>query len=181
MKTKIVYSGKYYVDIGAHVFPTVKYKLIKNRLLKDLRIVNKILFVEPQQATEGDILRVHTRTYLDKLKYGRLSLEEALTLELPYSKQLVESSILCCGGTIRAVEAAIEDRLGIHLGGGFHHAFPDHGEGFCVLNDIAVAIKNDIVNPLSHLRVLAAGQVKILVCSTALNGQPGGSQGVVQE
>ncbi len=140
MKTKIVYSDKYYIDIGAHVFPTIKYKLIKKRLLGDLSIVNRITFVEPEIAHEKDLLRVHTRTYLDKLKYGKLSFEEILTLELPYSKELAEGSMLCCGGTIRDCESAIEDGLGIHLGGGFHHAFPDHGEGFCVLNDIAVGI-----------------------------------------
>lgn len=144
MKTKIVYSDKYHVDIGNHVFPTIKYKLIKNRLLKDLSIVNRITFIEPEKAKLEDLLRVHTRTYLDKLKYGRLSSEEILRLELPYSKDLVESSIFCCGGTIHAVGVALKDGLGIHLGGGFHHAFPDHGEGFCVLNDIGVAIKKAI-------------------------------------
>ena len=141
MKTRIVYTDKYYVDIGAHVFPTVKYRLIKKRLLQDLGIVNKIAFSEPDIASERDILRVHTMVYLDKLKRGKLSLAEIQRLELPYSKKLVESSILCCGGTIRASEIALEDGLGIHLGGGFHHAFPDHGEGFCVLNDIAVAVR----------------------------------------
>lgn len=141
MKTKIVYSDKYYVDIGAHVFPTIKYKLIKKRLLEDLSIINRFNFVEPEMACEKDLLRVHTKAYLDKLKYGKLSIEEVLTLELPYSKKLIESSTLCCGGTIRACEAALEDGLGVHLGGGFHHAFPDHGEGFCVLNDITVGIR----------------------------------------
>ena len=146
MKTKIVYSDKYYVDIGAHVFPTAKYKLIKNKLLKDIELANRILFVEPKPAEEKDILRVHTKEYLDKLKNGTLSYEEILTLELPYSKSLTESAMLCAGGTIAAAEASIEDGLGVHLGGGFHHSFPDHGEGFCVLNDIAIALKKVIDN-----------------------------------
>ena len=144
MKTKIVYSDRYYVDIGTHVFPTVKYKLIKNRLSNDLSIVNKILFVEPKEAQDEDLLRVHTAEYLDKLKYGKLSAQEVLTLELPYSKELARGARLCCGGTISAVDAALDDGIGVHLGGGFHHAFPDHGEGFCVLNDIAVAVKKAI-------------------------------------
>lgn len=144
MKTKIVYSDKYYIDIGTHVFPTIKYRLIKNRLLGDLSLVNKISFVEPQIAGERDILRVHKAEYLDKLKQGSLTPEEILTLELPYSKKLAEGSMLSCGGTILAVETALKDKLGVHLGGGFHHAFPDHGEGFCVLNDIAVAVKKVI-------------------------------------
>jgi len=141
MKTKIVYSNRYYVDIGEHVFPTAKYRLIKDWLLKDLSIVNRIRFVEPEYPKESDLLRVHTRDYIDKLKHGRLTPEEIRTLELPYSKKLVESAIFCCGGTISALKAGLESGLGIHLGGGFHHAFPDHGEGFCVLNDVAVAVK----------------------------------------
>ena len=144
MKTRIVYSDRYYVDIGSHVFPTIKYRLIKSKLLKDLGIVNRIAFIEPEKAEGSDLLRVHTADYLDKLKFGRLSLEETLTLELSYSEELFESALLCCGGTIRAAEIALEDGLGIHLGGGFHHAFPDHGEGFCVLNDIAVAVRKAI-------------------------------------
>lgn len=141
MKTKVFYSDKYYIDIGEHVFPTAKYRLIKEKLLSDPAIANKICFVEPEKPADRDLARAHTEAYLDKLKRGRLSPGEILTLELPYSKELAEGSALCCGGTIGAVEAALDDGLGVHLGGGFHHAFPDHGEGFCVLNDIAVAIK----------------------------------------
>jgi len=141
VKTKIVYSDNYYVDIGTHVFPTEKYRLIKDKLLKDLSIVNKIEFIEPKVASEEDLLRVHTSDYVDKLEYGKLSQEEILTLELPYSKELVLGSVLFCGGTIKAAEISLSDGIGVHLGGGFHHAFSDHGEGFCVLNDIAVAIK----------------------------------------
>jgi acetoin utilization deacetylase AcuC-like enzyme len=65
-----------------------------------------------------------------------------LRLELPYSRELVYASLLCVDGSILASRFALEDRIGIHLGGGFHHAFPDHGEGFCVFNDIAIAIKH---------------------------------------
>jgi len=144
VKTGIVYTDKYYIDIGAHVFPTAKYRLIKKRLSQDLSIVNKIDFVEPDRASDRDILRVHTADYLEKLKRGKLSLGEILTLELPYSKKLVEGAILCSGGTIRASEIALKNGIGIHLGGGFHHAFSDHGEGFCVLNDIAIAIRKII-------------------------------------
>ena len=144
MKTKIVYSDKYYVDIGEHVFPTTKYKLIKKKLQNDLSIVNYITFIEPEAAKEEDVLGVHDSQYIDKLKCGKLSHEEILTLELPYSKELVYGSFLCCGGTIKTVDIALEDGVGLHLGGGFHHAFRDHGEGFCVLNDIAVAIKKKI-------------------------------------
>jgi acetoin utilization deacetylase AcuC-like enzyme len=83
----------------------------------------------------------HDRAYINKLKSGTLSREEIMKMELPFSKQLVEASMLCCGGTILATQIALKNILGIHIGGGFHHAFPDHGEGFCMLNDIAVAVK----------------------------------------
>ena len=141
MKIDVVYSDKYYVDIGAHVFPTAKYRLIKEKLGKSAVIMNRIQFVEPHPAEEKDVLRVHEKSYLDKLRHGKLSHEEMLTLEMPYSKELFESSLLCSGGTICAAGSALEKGVAVHLGGGFHHAFPDHGEGFCVLNDIAVAIK----------------------------------------
>ncbi len=141
MKTLIIYSETYLVDIGAHVFPTSKYKRIRERLLKDISLVNRIEFKEPAPATYDDALRVHTREYMEKLTRGKLSYEEILILELPYSKELIKSSFLCCGGTILAARVALADGVGIHLGGGFHHAFADHGEGFCVLNDIAVALK----------------------------------------
>ncbi|MCQ9207190.1 MAG: histone deacetylase [Omnitrophica bacterium] len=143
-KIKIFYSDKYCIDIGKHVFPTAKYRLIKEKLSRSLSVVNKILFIEPKKAREEDILLVHTKGYVDKLKTGRLSPEEIMTLELPYSTELAEGAVLCCGGTIGALEEALESGVGIHLGGGFHHAFPDHGEGFCVLNDIAVAVKKSM-------------------------------------
>ena len=143
-KIKIFYSDRYRVDIGEHVFPTSKYRLIKEKLLRDPGIVNKILFIEPKKAREEEILLVHTRGYVDKLKTGKLSPKEIMTLELPYSAELAEGAVLCCGGTIGALEEALDRGVGIHLGGGFHHAFPDHGEGFCVLNDIAVAIKKSM-------------------------------------
>ncbi|NQT23468.1 MAG: histone deacetylase [Candidatus Omnitrophica bacterium] len=141
MKTKIVYSDEYYVDIGAHVFPTAKYRLIEKKLESDKDLSSQIEVVKPDYAGDDDILLVHEKAYLKKLKDGTFTPQEILTLELPYSKELVKSSFLCCGGTMLASKSAVKEGLGIHLGGGFHHAFPDHGEGFCVLNDIAVAVR----------------------------------------
>ena len=140
-KIRLVYSKDYAVDIGPHVFPTSKYKFIKDQLLKDPSIKKRVDFVSPRKAREEDLILAHERSYIDKLVSGTLSREEIMKMELPYSEQLVESSMLCCGGTILATQIALEEGLGIHIGGGFHHAFADHGEGFCVLNDIAVAIK----------------------------------------
>jgi len=141
MKTKIVYSDEYYVDIGAHVFPTAKYRLIKERLESDKDLSSQIEILKPDYVGDADILLVHEKAYLKKLKDGTFTPQEMLTLELPYSRELAKSSFLYCGGTICASKFAVKEGLGIHLGGGFHHAFPDHGEGFCVLNDIAVAVR----------------------------------------
>lgn len=137
---KIVYSPYYEVDIGAHVFPTAKYRLIYENLIEK-GIVKKDDIIFPSPAREEDILSVHTKAYLDKLKKGALSHQEIVKLELPYSKELAEASFLCAEGTILTVQVALKDKVGIHIGGGFHHAFADHGEGFCVLNDIAIGIR----------------------------------------
>lgn len=136
---RIVHSKKYQLDIGLHVFPTEKYRLIYEKLLKEGYSPQD--FVSPNVASDEDILLVHTKEYVDKLKSGMLSPLEILTMEVPYSKALVEASWICVGGTILSSQVALEDGVGLHIGGGFHHAFPDHGEGFCVLNDIAVAIR----------------------------------------
>ncbi len=141
---RLVYSKDYAVDIGTHVFPTLKYNLIRERLLSRSAFKARLEFVQPEPAGDEDILLVHDKPYLEKLNKGELSDEEIFRLEVPYSKKLVSASLLCCGGTILATEIALSKRLGIHIGGGFHHAFPDHGEGFCVLNDIAVAISKAI-------------------------------------
>lgn len=140
-KIRLVYSKDYAVDIGDHVFPTIKYRLIRDKILKDPALKNTVDFVTPKPAREEDILLAHTEEYLNKLTHGSLTRDEILRMELPYSKKLVDTSILCCGGTILATQIALSDKIGIHIGGGFHHAFPDHGEGFCMLNDIAVAVK----------------------------------------
>jgi len=137
---KFVYSDNYWmVDLGEHVFPLKKYRLIYETLLR--WGAKKENFLSPQLAKEEDLLLVHTQKYLKKLKTGNLSYSEILTLELPYSPELVEFALLFVGGTVLAAEKALEDGLAVHIGGGFHHAFPDHGEGFCVLNDVAVSLE----------------------------------------
>jgi acetoin utilization deacetylase AcuC-like enzyme len=137
---KFVYCDAYWmVDIGNHVFPLVKYRLIYEQLIS--LGVKKESFVEPQPAQDDDILRVHSPKYLKKLKTGKLSQAEMLALELPYSPELLQFARLHVGGTIIAAEKALEEGMVAHLGGGFHHAFSDYGEGFCVFNDVAVAIE----------------------------------------
>ncbi len=109
-------------------------------LIKE-KIIKKEEFVEPKEASNQDILLGHTKEYLEKIKKGKLSEKEIAILEIPYSKELVKFAFLNVGGTILAGKLALKNRVGIHIGGGFHHAFPDHGEGFCVFNDIAVCVK----------------------------------------
>jgi len=135
---KYVFSDEYWmVDIGQHVFPIKKYRLLYEKLLE--MGVRKAEFFTPLPARDEDVLLVHTPKYVQKLKTGSLSRGELMALELPFSPELVRFAWLTCGGTILAANLALENGLAVHLGGGFHHAFPDHGEGFCVLNDVAVA------------------------------------------
>src|SRR5713226_1917659 len=137
---KLVYSDDYYLPIGSHVFPAEKYKCIHDRLLAS-GIAEPSDFVIPRPATDEDVLLVHTPQYVEKLKTGTLSAREELELEVPYSPELVRAFWLAAGGSILAADHALNDGVAISIGGGFHHAFPDHGEGFCVIHDVAVAIR----------------------------------------
>src|ERR1039458_2645046 len=137
---KLVYSDGYYLPIGAHVFPAEKYRRIRDRLLAD-GIAEANDFLEPEPATDQDILLVHKPEYVHKLKTGTLSPREEMEMEVPYSRDLVEAFWLAAGGSILAAQQALADGVGISIGGGFHHAFPDHGEGFCMIHDVAVAIR----------------------------------------
>ncbi len=137
---KLVYSDQYDLNLGDHVFPSVKYRLTKERLLRD-GVVGPEDLVEPSPATDEDVALVHHREYIRKLQTGKLSHLEILRLEIPYSPELIRAVWLCAGGSILAARLALEDRIAVSLGGGFHHAFPDHGEGFCVLHDVAIAIR----------------------------------------
>jgi acetoin utilization deacetylase AcuC-like enzyme len=137
---KLIYSDDYYLPIGVHVFPAEKYRLIHERLL-ETSLADPSDFLTPQPASDRDILLVHTPEYVHKLKTGTLSPQEELQLEIPYSPQLVEAFWLAAGGSILAAENALRDRVAINIGGGFHHAFRDHGEGFCMIHDVAVAIR----------------------------------------
>ncbi len=137
---KLVYSDGYYLPIGQHVFPAQKYRLIYQRLISS-GIVEPADFLEPKPATDKDILLVHTSEYVYKLQYGMLSAAEELQMEIPYSEELVDAFWLAAGGSILAANKALEDRVSFNIGGGFHHAFPNHGEGFCMIHDVAVAIR----------------------------------------
>ena len=137
---KLVYSDDYYLPLGAHVFPAEKYRMIHERLL-ETKVAEPGDFVTPEPASDQDILLVHTREYVEKLKNGTLSAAEEMQMEVPYSSELVKAFWLAAGGSILAADLALREGVALNIGGGFHHAFPDHGEGFCVIHDVAVAIK----------------------------------------
>jgi acetoin utilization deacetylase AcuC-like enzyme len=137
---KIVYRTEYDLHLGAHVFPSQKYRLVHEALLRG-KVAEPSDFLTPEPASDEDILQVHSREYVHKLKSGTLSYTELMRLEVPYSKELIEACWLAAGGSILAGRRALEDGWAVNLGGGFHHAYPDHGEGFCVIHDVAVAIR----------------------------------------
>ena len=137
---KLVYSDAYYLPIGDHVFPAEKYRRVHDRLISN-SVAEAKDFLEPQPATDLDILLVHTPEYVQKLKTGTLSPREEMEMEIPYSRDLVDAFWLAAGGSILAGRQCLIDRVSISIGGGFHHAFPDHGEGFCMIHDVAVAIR----------------------------------------
>ncbi len=137
---KLVYSDGYDLNLGDHVFPSVKYKLIHRKCLEE-GIATADDFLQPQPAPDEDLLRVHSREWVRKLKLGKLSTQEIMRLEVPYSPQFVRACWLSAGGSTLAAQRALADGCAFNFGGGFHHAYPDHGEGFCALNDVAVALR----------------------------------------
>ncbi len=137
---KLVYDDRYDLNLGAHVFPSVKYRMVQQTLLRE-KLAEPADFLAPERAADEDVLRVHTQEYVRRLKAGNLSLGELMRLEIPYSPETVEAFWLATGGTILAGRRALEDGMAANLSGGFHHAFPDHGEGFCMIHDVAIAIR----------------------------------------
>ena len=122
------------------MWPTAKYRLIAAELVAK-GYVHWAGFTEPQPVSWDDLALVHTPEYLDKVRKGHLTDEEIRTLELPWLPSLVDGFRLMTGGTCQAAELALGSGRAVHLGGGLHHAFPDHGEGFCLFNDVAVALR----------------------------------------
>lgn len=134
---KVVYSDRYEIPLPGHIWPTTKYRLIAGRL----RSHPALTFAEPVEASWDDLALVHTAEYLAKLRAGTLTAEDIATMELPWAPGMADGFRLMVGGTIVAAGAALEDGRAAHLGGGLHHAFANHGEGFCPLNDVAVTVR----------------------------------------
>jgi acetoin utilization deacetylase AcuC-like enzyme len=135
------YSHRYVIKLpDNHTFPIVKYSMIRDRLVGEGTLNTSEIF-EPHLAERDHIILVHTPDYYDRLVEGLLTAREVRRLGLPWSESLVSRSRFSVAGTLSAARAALRDGVGANLGGGTHHAFSDHGEGFCVLNDIAIAIR----------------------------------------
>ena len=139
---RVVYSPRYHLDFGEHVFPTAKYHAVAARL-ESAGIVAPGSYAAPIEASWDDLALAHAASYLDRLRSGALSAEAIVRLEIPYSPEIVDGFRFMTGGTVVAARLALDgtDRTAVHLGGGFHHAFAAHGEGFCMFNDVAVAIR----------------------------------------
>jgi acetoin utilization deacetylase AcuC-like enzyme len=137
---KLIYHEHYDLNLGVHVFPSQKYRMIHDRMLADGTATPED-FLTPEPATDEDVRRVHLPHYVRKLRTGTLSRDEETRLEVPYSKELIRACWLAAGGSILAGRRALADGWAANIGGGFHHACPDHGEGFCVIHDVAIAIR----------------------------------------
>lgn len=137
---KLIYHKGYDLNLGEHVFPSQKFHLIAEALKND-GVAAEADFLTPEPAADEDMLRVHTAAWVEKLKTGTLTLSEIMKLEIPFSREAVEACWLAAGGSILAGQCALRDGFGCNLGGGFHHAYPGHGEGFCAIHDVSVAIR----------------------------------------
>ena len=142
---RVFYSARYEVALPGHVWPTAKYRLIAEQLGYGGHTggsrLSGLTFLEPPLASWDDLALVHAAEYLAKLRDGSLTADEIATLELPWMPGFADPFRLMAGGTCAAAAAALQDGCAAHLGGGLHHAFAGHGEGFCPLNDVAVAIR----------------------------------------
>jgi len=137
---QLFYSPRYYADIGqGHIFPIRKFELVRDRLLAE-QTIHPDEIIEPLPATLDQVLLVHSKDYVSRLCSGTLTTKELRRLGLPWSESLVRRSFYATGGTIAAAHTALLQGYGSNLAGGTHHSFADRGEGFCVLNDVAIAI-----------------------------------------
>src|SRR5947209_2472561 len=137
---KLIYHEGYDLNLGAHIFPSQKFRLIAEQLKRE-GIATEEDFLRPERAADEDLLRVHTADCVHKMQTGTLTLSDAMKLEVPYSRELAEAFCLAAGGTILAAQNAMRNGFACNIGGGFHHAHAGFGEGFCAIHDVAVAIR----------------------------------------
>lgn len=138
---RVYYCDDFVLPLPAgHRFPMEKYAQLRERVSPATARFGAEL-VAPEAATDEELGRVHTASYLNAVVSGSLAREQVRRIGFPWSPELVERSRRSTGATIGAMRSALADGVGVNLAGGTHHAFADHGEGFCVFNDVAVAIR----------------------------------------
>ncbi|MFT4855321.1 MAG: acetoin utilization deacetylase AcuC-like enzyme [Algoriphagus sp.] len=146
---KIAYSKCYSHPLPAgHRFPMEKYEILPGQLIYE-GIVDSANFFEPKALDKKWILNTHSSAYWDKLQNLTLSKSEIRMTGFPLSKALVDREIIIAGGSVQAAHFAIEYGIAMNIAGGTHHAFYAHGEGFCLLNDIAITANYLIDNRLA--------------------------------
>ena len=139
MNVPLVHHPDYYSDIGVHVFPTQKFALVLEGIRARISDFDTCVHV-PSPATREQLLRAHSTEYLADLDACRRT-PRTISSELPLTRQIIEAYYLMAGGTCLAARLALEHSCAMNLGGGFHHAFADRAEGFCYVNDVAVAAR----------------------------------------
>jgi acetoin utilization deacetylase AcuC-like enzyme len=137
---RVVYHNDYDLHLGPHVFPSQKFRLMRDALLAE-GVAGAEDFLVPDSAEDADVLRVHTEAWVGALLRDKLTLTERMRLEIPYSRETVRAFWLAAGGSILAGQRALRNGFAANLTGGFHHAYADHGEGFCMIHDVAIAIR----------------------------------------
>lgn len=138
-KPAVIYSNRYEAEIGPHVFPTEKYRLVRERLIRRGHF-REDDFLEPPEPELDVLLLAHTPEYVKDLVEARRTVRTARS-ELPVNHSVISAFCLAASGSLLAAERAVTQGMALHLGGGLHHAFPDHAEGFCYVNDVAVAAR----------------------------------------
>jgi acetoin utilization deacetylase AcuC-like enzyme len=136
----LIYHEKYDLNLGSHVFPSSKFRLIEQQLLREREFTASDI-LRPEPAPLEDLFLVHDRGWIERLLTGTLEPLEAARLEIPWSRAMADAFVMASGGTTLAARTALAERVCYNIGGGFHHAFPAHGEGFCAIHDVAVAIR----------------------------------------
>ncbi|MEW5950428.1 MAG: histone deacetylase [Elusimicrobiota bacterium] len=150
---KLIYSPLYTIEV-AHKFKTEKFEktcalLIKNKIIKEENII------EPEMPREEDLLLAHSSKWVKKILDMKINPADELTAEMPINKEVIFAHLLHCGGTCKAAEIASKEGLGLHCGGGAHHAHKNYGAGFCLINDLAVASKK-LLKENPTLKILIA-------------------------
>lgn len=134
-------SAQYVIALpDGHRFPIAKYALLRDAVVAE-GVVGAAQLHDPQRAALEDVRRVHDPAYVERLVGGTMPAAEQRALGFPWSPGLVERSFRAAGGTLEAAAHALDAGIAMNLAGGTHHAFASHGEGFCVLNDVAIAVR----------------------------------------